>query len=66
MINAGISLVKAITILEKQEKNILLKSIFARFKEELKDGRNFSECLQMYPASFDEAEIGMIKAGEKT
>jgi type IV pilus assembly protein PilC len=66
MINAGISLVKAITILEKQEKNAVLKKIFTKFKEELKEWKNFSECLELYPASFDEAEVGMIKAGEKT
>jgi type IV pilus assembly protein PilC len=66
MINAGISLVKAVAILEKQEKNAVLKKILIRFKDELKEGKNFSECLEMYPASFDEAEIGMIKAGEKT
>lgn len=66
MINAGISLVKSIAILEKQEKNPILKKILIRFKEELKEGRNFSECLELFPASFDNAEIGMIRAGEKT
>ena len=66
MINAGISLVKAISILEKQEKNEVLKKIFLRFKTELKEWRNFSECLEFFPASFNDAEIGMIRAWEKT
>ena len=66
MINAWISLVKAVSILEKQEKNKVIKNILNRFKEELKEWKNLSECFELFPASFDEAEIGMIKAGEKT
>lgn len=66
MINAGISLVKAIAILEKQEKNPVLKDILKIFQRELKEWKNLSECLEMFPASFSEAEIGMIKAWEKT
>lgn len=37
MINAGISLVKAIAILEKQEKNPVLKDILKIFQRELKE-----------------------------
>ncbi len=66
MINAGISLVKAVSILEKQEKNKAFKTILWTFIEELREWKNFSDCLEMYPASFDDAEIWMVKAGEKT
>jgi type IV pilus assembly protein PilC len=66
MINAWISLVKAVAILERQEKNLVLKKILAIFQVELKQGRNLSECFALFPASFSEAEIGMIKAWEKT
>lgn len=37
MINAGISLVKAISILERQEKNPVLKRILKIFQEQLKE-----------------------------
>lgn len=37
MINAGISLVKAIAILERQEKNAVLKQILKVFGQELKE-----------------------------
>lgn len=66
MINAGISLVKAISILERQEKNPVLKRILKIFQEQLKEWKNLSECFELFPASFSEAEIWMIKAWEKT
>ncbi|MDP2090427.1 MAG: type II secretion system F family protein [Candidatus Gracilibacteria bacterium] len=66
MTNAGMTLIKAILVLEKQEKNTIFKAILLRFGDELKQGKNLSECLEMYPSSFSEAEIGIIKSGEKT
>ncbi|MDD2871378.1 MAG: type II secretion system F family protein [Candidatus Gracilibacteria bacterium] len=66
MTNAGMALLKAILVLEKQEKNPIFKSILGRFSEELKGGKNLSECMELYPHSFSEAEIGIIKSGEKT
>lgn len=66
MTNAWITLIKAIKVLEKQEKNPVFKKILWRFGEELKEWKNLSECLEMYPASFAEAEIWIIKSWEKT
>lgn len=66
MINAGISLMKAVSILEKQEKNAVLKRMLSKIHDDLKEWRNLSECLEQFPATFNEAEIWMIKAGEKT
>ncbi|MFK7780251.1 MAG: type II secretion system F family protein, partial [Candidatus Gracilibacteria bacterium] len=66
MTNAGITLMKAMIVLEKQEKNPVFKKILGRFGEELKEGKNLSECMTLYPTSFGEAEIGIIKSGEKT
>lgn len=66
MTNAGMSVLKSIVVLEKQEKNQALKLIFWRFCQELKDGKNLSECLELYPSSFEEAEVGIIRSWEKT
>jgi type II secretory pathway component PulF len=57
MTNAGMSVLKSILVLEKQEKNPALKVILSRFATELKDGKNLSDCLEMYPMSFAEAEV---------
>ena len=66
MINAWMWVVKSIVVLEKQEKNQLLKKMLWVFAEELKGWKNLSECLDMYPVSFTQAEIWMVKSWEKT
>jgi type IV pilus assembly protein PilC len=66
MTNAGMSVLKSIKVLEKQEKNEALKLIFWRFANELQDGKNLSECIELYPTSFAEAEVGIIRSWEKT
>ncbi len=66
MTNAWMWVLKSVSILEKQEKNPVFKKIMWRFCEELKEWKNLSECLMMYPSSFWEAEVGIIKSWEKT
>ena len=66
MVNAWMSILRSIQVLEAQEKNPLMKQILWRFGEELKSWKNLSECLELYPSSFSEAEIGIVKSWEKT
>ena len=66
MINAWMWVVKSISVLEKQEKSQTLKKILVVFRDELKSWKNLSECLDMYPSSFTQAEIWMVKSWEKT
>ena len=66
MINSGMWVLKSVQVLEKQEKNIVFKKILWRFCEELKEWKNLSECLEIYPTSFSREEIWMIKSWEKT
>lgn len=66
MTNAWMTLMKSVLVLEKQEKNPVFKNILWRFGEELKEWKNLSECLEMYPSSFSEAEVWIIKSWEKT
>lgn len=66
MTNAWMWVLKSVSILEKQEKNIVFKNIMKKFCEELKDWTNLSDCMAMYPSSFWEAEIGIVKSWEKT
>ena len=66
MANAWVWLVRAVWILEKQEKNPVLKNILSRFVVELKSWKKLSECLAVYPNSFWEAEVWIIKSWEKT
>lgn len=66
MLNSGITVMKALSILEKQEKNKIVKNIFFSMGNMLEDGKNLSEAMIEFPNSFTDAEIGMVKAGEKT
>jgi len=66
MTNAWMWLVKSISVLEKQEKNPVFKIVLWRFREELSQGKKLSYCMEMYPTSFEEAEIWIIKSWEKT
>lgn len=66
MINAWMSLVKSISVLEKQEKNAVVKNILLKFWDELKNGKNLSECMDLYPSSFLDAEVWMVRSWEKT
>lgn len=66
MINAWVSIVKAVSILEKQEKPWVLKNILLKSIELLKEWRTFSECMELFPLSFSESEIGIIRSWEKT
>ena len=66
MTNAWMTLVKSIKVLEEQEKNLVLKNILGVFIKELKWGKTLSECLELYPNSFDDSEVWIISSGEKT
>jgi len=66
MANAWVWLVRAVTILEKQEKNPVLKNILLSFIDNLKSWKKLSECLELYPSSFWEAEVWIIRSWEKT
>lgn len=66
MLNAGMSIVKGVSVLEKQEKNPTFKKVLWEMVIALKEWKNLSECMDKYPNSFDESEIGVIRAGEKT
>jgi len=66
MTNAWMSLLKSISVLEKQEKNQVFKKMLVVFEEQLRSWNTLSDCLELYPESFWEAEVWIIKSWEKT
>ena len=64
MINAGISIVKALNILVNQTENVHMKKIISDIVHQIETGSSFSEALASYPKYFTEAQIGMVEAGE--
>lgn len=64
MINAGLSIVKAIKILAKQSENPKLKLVLTDIAARVEAGIRFSDALSEHGDIFVESEIGMIAAGE--
>lgn len=66
MINAGISIVKALHILEEQIENIRFKQVIGDVALRIETGSSFSEALSLNKKYFTDAQIGMVESGEAT
>ncbi len=64
MINAGISIVKALNILMDQTENGHMKLVIQDIIDRIEGGSSFSQSLGAFPKYFSEAQIGMVEAGE--
>ncbi len=66
MIDAGLSLSRALTITERQTANQKLKRIVSEINEKIKKGSSLSECLKNYPEVFSTLVISMVQSGEES
>jgi type IV pilus assembly protein PilC len=67
MTNAGLAIMKSLSILDKQEKNPLMKHIYQGIVANIKKGKNLSDTLrEMSSKGFGDAEASIIESGEKT
>jgi type IV pilus assembly protein PilC len=66
MISAGISLTKAIDILQKQAENPKFKKVIAQVLVDIEGGRSFSDALKKSDGAFDDVTISLIAAGEES
>lgn len=66
MMASGLSLPRAIGILEMQTKDKNFKSALEKIREEINKGSAFSEALELYPAIFSDFFRSMVKVGEET
>lgn len=66
MIAAGISLPRALDILVDQTKNKKFKKTLLKIREEIIQGKAFSEALEKHPSIFSELFCSMIRVGEET
>ncbi len=64
MINAGVSLIKAMNILSNQFEDAKMKKVCSVILSRIEKGMSLSDALQEYPDVFSEAELGMISSGE--
>ncbi len=66
MVNAGLSLAKALNILEKQIGNKNFKKIIVSLEDEIKKGNTLSGACAQYPDVFPKLFISMVRAGEES
>ncbi|MDR0993734.1 MAG: type II secretion system F family protein [Verrucomicrobiota bacterium] len=64
LVNAGLPLMRALRVLQRQEKNPTLKEALAQMAESIESGSTFAEALAAHPKIFDRLFVNMVKAGE--
>ncbi len=64
LINAGVSMVRSLTIMEEQTGNPKLKKYLRAIRAEVEAGKNLSDSIRPYPDAFDGLYCSMVQAGE--
>ena len=64
MINSGLSLLRALTILEEQQPNKHFSSVLTEIRLDVESGSSLSSSMSRHPDVFPPLMINMIKAGE--
>ncbi len=66
MIEAGLSLTRSISVMEKQSKNKKLKNIYHEINLDISAGKTFHDALNKWNTIFPPVFISMVKAGEES
>lgn len=64
LVDAGLPLLRSLSVLQRQERNPVLKAVFAELATSVESGSTFSEALVAHPKIFNKLYINMVKAGE--
>ena len=64
LIDAGLPLLRGLTVLAKQEKDLVLKNTINALSDSVSGGSTFSESMAQHPRIFNKLYINMVKAGE--
>ena len=63
-IDAGLPLLRGLTVLAKQEPNVVLRNTINSLADSVQGGSTFSESLAQHPRLFNKLFVNMVKAGE--
>jgi type IV pilus assembly protein PilC len=66
MLNAGMSILTAVSTLEDQCAHPGFKVVLKNLRENIESGMPFSEGLRRFPQIFDDMYVNMVSAGEKS
>jgi type IV pilus assembly protein PilC len=64
MVSSGMSMLRALYVLEEQQENKKLKDAFAQVRKDVEAGLALSDALGRHPDIFNELYIAMVSAGE--
>ncbi|HRJ72450.1 MAG TPA: type II secretion system F family protein [Terrimicrobiaceae bacterium] len=64
LIDAGLPLLRGLTVLAKQEPDAVLRKVIMSLAEAVQGGGTFSESLAGHPKIFNKLYVNMVKAGE--
>ena len=64
LVDAGLPLLRGLRVLERQERNPMLKEIVGKLAISIEGGSTFSEGLAQHPKIFNKLFVNMVKAGE--
>ena len=64
MIDSGMSLLRAMYILEEQTDDELLQERIASVREDIEAGSSLGDALDRHPDTFNELYVAMVRAGE--
>lgn len=64
LIDSGLPLLRGLTVLGRQEPNLIMKATITTLADNVQTGSTFSESLQQYPRIFNKLYVNMVKAGE--
>ena len=64
MINAGLTLLRTLSILENQTENKVLVKIIAEVRADVEKGASLSQALAKHPKVFNKLFVAMVRAGE--
>jgi type IV pilus assembly protein PilC len=66
MLNAGLSLSRSLSVIQRQSGNRRLKEVTTGLSESVEKGSSFHEALAKYPRIFSELFVAMSRAGEES
>ena len=64
LIDAGLPLLRGLSVLAKQERDSVLKNTINKLADSIQGGSTFSEALAQHPRIFNDLYVNMVKAGE--
>lgn len=64
MMNAGVSLIRCLTVLEQQTQSYKLKEVIRDLQGQVEAGESLSKSMQRHPKVFSTLFLGLVRAGE--